>query len=173
MVKRWRVSNGQSTEEVTATTEAAALRAFWKRLVARREPTYNGQTVAVEIAKGKTMANLTGEAKRKFLARMAAGRAKNGKKAGVTGKPVYRKKKTSKKKKPARGLSKRGSGMTSKKPAGQLGKGSPATRLKRVEVAVRDLAKANNAVVKVVVDHEKRLGHVESVARNWIDGRGR
>jgi len=122
---------------------------------------------------GSAMAKLTGEAKRKFLAKMAAGRrkaaaggAKPRKKkraAGITGATVKRGKK--------RG-NRAGSAMV-KASGGAIGRGTPAVRLARVERAVVDLAKVNKVIVDKVVDHEKRLGKVESIAAQWARGRSR
>lgn len=75
------------------------MRAFWRRLVAQRLPTYNGQTTAtaVEMREGPAMAKMTAVQKKAFLKRMSAGRAKAGKastgraKAGrITGRKVTR-----------------------------------------------------------------------------------
>jgi hypothetical protein len=54
---------------------------------------------------------------------------------------------------------------------GRVGGGTPAVRLARIETAVTDLARANHAIVSKVVEHEKRLNHVESTLSNWAKGR--
>lgn len=61
------------------------MRAFWRRLVAQRLPTYNGQTTAtaVKMREGPAMAKMTAVQKKAFLRRMAAGRVKAGKAAGA------------------------------------------------------------------------------------------
>lgn len=56
-------------------------------------------------------------------------------------------------------------------PRGKVGSGTPAVRLHRVETAIEDLARANHAIVSKVVEHEKRLNHVESTLSNWAKGR--
>jgi len=56
-------------------------------------------------------------------------------------------------------------------PAGKLGAGAPAVRLHRVEAAIEDLARANNAVVSKVIEHEKRLNSVEITLSNWAKNR--
>jgi hypothetical protein len=78
---RWQVTNGFDSAEVTAPDEASAMRVFWRGLVARRLPTYNGQTTATAIGmqEGSAMAKMTATQKRAFLKRMSAGRAKAGK----------------------------------------------------------------------------------------------
>jgi hypothetical protein len=56
-------------------------------------------------------------------------------------------------------------------PRGKIGSGTPAVRLHRVEAAVMDLARANHAIVGKVVEHEKRLNHIDSTLSNWAKGR--
>lgn len=72
---RFRVSNGMDSANVTARTEAAAMRQFWRALVARRLPTYNGATTATPIpARNDAFMKMNPTEKKSFLARMAKGR---------------------------------------------------------------------------------------------------
>ena len=173
---RWRVTNGIDSAVVTAADEASAMRVFWRGLVARRLPTYNGQTTATAIGihGGPGMAKMTAAQKKAFLARMAAGRVKAGKAAAgrVTGRKVVRKS-TRKGAKRSAAMVHAGAAMTASKgrQSGAMGTGTPVARLKRVEGAIMDLARANHAVVSKVVEHERRLNTVESTLSNWAAGR--
>ena len=71
--------------DITAPNEAAAMRSFWRGLVAQRLPTYNGQTTATALTerKGPAMAKMNPAEKKAFPARMAKGRRKAGNAAGM------------------------------------------------------------------------------------------
>lgn len=123
------------------------------------------------------MAKLHGAAKAAFLAKMAAGRrkkkrAKSAHNAGslrTVGRAI---------KKGARKVgkaAKRGLAVVRKKLGkggrGALGSGTPVQRVARLEGAVMDLARAQSATVSKVVEHERRLSHVESTLSSWAKGR--
>jgi hypothetical protein len=117
---------------------------------------------------------MTATEKKAFLKRMAAGRVKAGR---VTGRKV------AKVAKPRKGTKKRRAGSAAMvhagaampvrkgRQSGAMGSGTPVARLRRVESAVMDLARANHAVVSKVVEHERRLNSVESTLSNWAKGR--
>jgi hypothetical protein len=119
------------------------------------------------------MAKMNTTQKKAFLARMAKGRRSAGAAAGRVAGGMVKRRKPAPKRKAGAAIKRLPAVLPKRKghARGRVGGGTPAVRLARIETAVTDLARANHAIVSKVVEHEKRLNHVESTLSNWAKGR--